>query len=187
MPTDRDVVDVEEVIQQVKQSIVNANLSDESDNDLVVTEVDLKLSVVRKLEAGLDAKWQVPVINKEIGAKASRSWSSTNTVEIVLKPPDIAGTAQSLSAKIDIGQDLANAIVLIRSAVQAGATGQPPFGLNKATVELAFGVSNDGSITLLATGEAEKSTTNTLKLSLGPPTHRTPVNKVASSATDTGR
>lgn len=164
--SDNDTVDVEQVIQQVKRAIVDANLS-KPHGDLIVTRVGLQLSVVRKRGGGIDATWQVPVINKDVGGEWERKWTSSNTIDIALKPPDIAGAAQGLMP--DISSELAVAIALIRSTVKAGAEGQPPFELGEGTVELIFGVSSDGSITLLGKGEAGKATSSTLKLSLGSP------------------
>jgi hypothetical protein len=159
-------VDVEDVVRQVKQAIIEAHLSG-PDDDLEVTAVNLQLSDVSVRGGGVDAKLQIPVINKDVGGGWETKWTSTNTVEISLKPPKIAGVAQILR-KADITSDLGRAIVLVRSAVRAGASGQPSFELGGATVELAFGVSNDGSITFLAKGEAGKTSTNTLKLTLAP-------------------
>lgn len=163
----RDGVDVEDVVRQVKQAIVEANLSGGPDDDLIVTKVGLRLSVVRVRGGGVDAKWQVPVINKDVGGGWEKKWTSTNTVDVALKPPQIAGKAQAL-AEIDIKSELGRAIALVRSAVKAGAWGEPRFELGDATVELDFGVSNDGSITFLAKGEASKTTTNILRMALAP-------------------
>ena len=162
-----DGVDVEVVVQQVKQAIIQAHVSG-PDDDLVVTKVGLQLGNVSVRGAGIDAKLQIPVINKDVGGGWKTEWTSANTVDISLKPPKIAGKVHGL--KEDLISDLARAIVVIRSAVRAGASGQPSFELDEATVELAFGVSNNGSITLLAKGEAGKTTTNTLKLVLAPQT-----------------
>ena len=162
---DRDGVDVEDVVGQVKQAIIEANLSGGPDDDLVVTKVDLRLSVVRVRGGGVNAKWQVPVINKDVGGGWETKWTSANTVDVTLTPPVIAGRAQALSER-DIKSDIGRAIALVRSAVRAGALGEPRFELGGAMVELAFGVSNDGSITFLAKGEANKETTNTLKITL---------------------
>lgn len=161
----RDGVDVEDVVGQVKQAIIEANLSGGPDDDLVVTKVDLRLSVVRVRGGGIDAKWQVPVINKDVGGGWETKWTSTNTVDVALTPPVIAGRAQALSER-DIKSDIGRSIALVRSAVRAGALGQPRFELGGATVELAFGVSGDGTITFLAKGGASKETTNTLKITL---------------------
>jgi Trypsin-co-occurring domain 2 len=165
--SNRDGVDVEDVVGQVKQAIVEANLSGGPGDDLVVTKVDLRLSVVRVRGGGIDAKWQVPVINKDVGGGWETKWTSANTVDVALKPPEIAGKAQALGES-DIKSDLGRAIALVRAAVKAGAWGQPRFELGGATVELNFGVSNDGSVTFLAKGEASKTTTNILQIALGP-------------------
>ena len=162
---ERDGVDVEDVVGQVKQAIIEANLSGGPDDDLVVTKVDLRLSVVRVRGGGIDAKWQVPVINKDVGGGWETKWTSANTVDVALTPPVIAGRAQALSER-DIKSDIGRSIALVRSAVRAGALGQPAFELDEATVELAFGVSNDGSITFLAKGGASKETTNILNITL---------------------
>jgi len=165
------MLDAEDVIGKVKSAIKAANLStSESTTDVFIVEVVVTLKVVRDLEAGGEARWKVPVIGLELGAHKGRKWSTSNIIELTLTPPrPAAGEAQSLVPTVDLESDLPRAIRMVRATVVAAARDEPVFELRESTVEIAFGVTVTGGLSLVAKAEATADTTNTLKLTLSGP------------------
>lgn len=169
-PDARTSFDVEDVIQKVKIAVTKANVVGREARDAIVASITLNLQVVQELKAGGEVRWTVPVIGLELGAAASTDRSATSAIEInLIAPPPEAAIAQGLLPEIDVVRDLEQAIKVIRRGIVAGATGDPPFVLGAASVELAFAVTVGGGISLVATADRSKSTTNTLKLNLERP------------------
>jgi NTP-dependent ternary system trypsin peptidase co-occuring protein len=178
--------DVEDVIGRVKEAIRQSNLAmPDSPTDLVVTALDLTLKVVTELGAGVQARFKVPWIGLELGAHTGRQWSTTNQIEISLEPPIAYGEAQGLLVA-DLGSDLARAISMVRSGIAAAAEGEPVFLLKNATVEIEFGVTRSGGLSLVATADAANASTQLLSLKLGRP--RRPIGKplVADTIAEAG-
>lgn len=63
------------------------------------------------------------------------------------------------------------AIQMVRASVRAAVAGEPRFELRGANVEIAFGITASGGISLIAKAEASSDTTQTLKLTLDGPSH----------------
>jgi len=166
-----ELIDVEELVGRVKAAIRSAELSTTPNpTDVVVTQVDLTLRVVRDLEAGVEARWKVPWIGLDLGAHRSRKWSSTNTIELSLVPPPprkLLGKGEP--PMLDLDADLRDAIGMVRATVAAAAVGEPVFELKGSSVEMGFGVTDTGGLSLIAKAEASRDTTQTLKLKLGGP------------------
>jgi hypothetical protein len=164
-------IDVEKLVARVKSAIRASDLSTRpSTNDVVVNAVDLTLKVVRDLEAGGEAKWKVPFIGLELGAHGSRKWSSTNTLAISFVPPRPRAVLGGAPQVMDLDSDLLQAITMVRASVAAAAAEEPKFELKGATVEISFGVTDSGGLSLIAKADATSDTTQTLRLALGGPT-----------------
>lgn len=102
--------EITKVVADVKQAVLEANLYGPGASDLVVKSVTLTLNVVETTTGGVDATFEIPYINKEVGLKGSTDWSSTNTITISLVPPVRVGAAQGLTSRHSVKADLANAI-----------------------------------------------------------------------------
>lgn len=158
---------IADVIAQVKQAIGAADLDK---SHIVVTKLDLTLKVVHGLTAGVDAKWMVPVVGSDLGVTASDSWSATNVIAVHLKPrppqPSEAGELMLGWAFVrpSIPQELTAAIEMINTALE----GTQDFNLQGASIMLSFGVTKDGSLSLVASGKLSDATTHTLTVTFGP-------------------
>jgi hypothetical protein len=71
---------------------------------------------------------------------------------------------------MDLDSDLLQAITMVRASVAAAAAEEPKFELKGATVEISFGVTDSGGLSLIAKADATSDTTQTLRLALGGPT-----------------
>jgi hypothetical protein len=60
------------------------------------------------------------------------------------------------------------AVGRVRQTVAAAAGGQNPRYLSNATVDISFGVTREGTISVGAEGSLASETTNTLRLGLAP-------------------
>lgn len=67
-----------------------------------------------------------------------------------------------------VSDELADAIEVIKTAVQEAARSAPTFGLAEATVSLNVGVAKDGKLSVIIGGSMESVTTHTVKLILKP-------------------
>ncbi len=63
---------------------------------------------------------------------------------------------------------LVEALGSVREAVQAAAGGNDPWALSAGTVEISFGMTTEGSISIAAEGELTGQVTQKLRLTLAP-------------------
>jgi hypothetical protein len=166
---------IEQVITQVKDAVRRANVAPRDTTTLAITQLTVTLEVVQEFIGGANATFKVPVIGLDAGAKATYERSATSTITLNLEaPPLVQGSAQGLVPKVSISDDLVEAINVIRAGILAGATGTPKFEPKASTVELAFGVTKEGGLSLVASADRSKTTTNTLTLTLAPKAAATP-------------
>ena len=160
---------IEQVVTQVKDAVRRANVAPRDATTLAITKLAITLEVIQEISGGGNATFRVPVIGLDAGAKATYERSVTSTISLELEaPPVVQGSAQGLVPKLSISDDLVDAIKVIRAGMFAGATGEPKFEPGQSTVVLAFGVTKDGGISLVATADRSKTMTNTLTLTLAP-------------------
>ncbi|MEU5910149.1 trypco2 family protein [Micromonospora sp. NPDC047527] len=166
-----DVIDysvpVEELVSAVKNAVKQAGISTtDADRDLRVASVQLVLSAVAttKLGGGLD--FRVPVIGWKVKVGGSRSRQRTHTIDITLVAEDLHGRHELRDTTVE--ETLVEAITTVRAAVTAGTDGDDPLVLKAGTVELVFGVTDQGTISVGAEGELTDEVTNTLRIELVP-------------------
>ena len=89
----------------------------------------------------------------------------THTIDITLKPPDRPTRAVRGG---NVEDALVDAIVTIRQAMAHAAAGDDPWALSAGTVDISFGVTKTGSISVGADGELADEVTQRLRLRLAP-------------------
>ncbi|PWR13264.1 hypothetical protein DKT68_01300 [Micromonospora acroterricola] len=164
-----DVIDysvpVEELVSAVKRAVKKARISaSDADRDLRVGSVQLILSAVvtTKLGGGLD--FRVPVIGWKVKVGGSHSRQKTHTIDITLVAEDLEDRYELRDSAVE--ETLVEAITTIRAAVAAGTSGDDPLVLRTGTVELVFGVTDEGTISVGVEGELTDEITNTLRIEL---------------------
>lgn len=160
---------IDQVVSQVKEAVRRANVVGRDGTSIAISKLDVTLQVVQDLSAGANAQWTVPVVGLGLSAKANIDTGATSTITLQLVPPmPVQGAVQALVPRVNVADDLVEAIEVIKAGVLAGATGDPPFELAEASVALSFVVTVSGGISLVASAERSKATTHTLTLTLSP-------------------
>ncbi|WP_199511214.1 trypco2 family protein [Nucisporomicrobium flavum] len=160
-----DGVAVTDVIGTVKEVIVAAGMSQaQPGRDLRVAGVELTLHTVVTRSGGGGVDFRVPVLGLQLRLGRKLTRTDLHTVTISLVPPDLRDRVELRGVAL---QDaLVEAIERIRAAVRSAATGDDPFELEESTVEMSFGVTDEGSIALGFEGNLSDDISHTLKLRL---------------------
>jgi len=157
---------VDELIAKVKDALIEAGVtSANSDADMRVRSVRLVLEVIATEGLGGRVNFHVPFIGTELSVGASRTQRDTHTIDITLVPPSQPSPGV---ARGNIRDVLVQAILRVRQTVASASEGRDPWYLSTATVDISFGVTKEGTISVAAEGGMTSETTNTLRLSLGP-------------------
>jgi hypothetical protein len=158
---------VDQLIEDVKEALIQAGFSRASASPVArVASVQLVLELVATRFGGGGVKFCIPFIGTELSLKARRSSRDIHTIDITMVPPDepAAGLVHG-----DSMQDaLVEALESVREAVRAAAGGSDPWVLSTGTVEICFGITKEGSISIAAEGELAGEVTQTLRLTLAP-------------------
>ena len=159
-------VPVEELITTVKEGLRHAGVSrSSSQGDLQVESVQLVLQAVASKTAGGEVDFRVPFIGMKLRAGTKVTRQDTNTIDITLVPPD-RPTRRVRSGNVE--DALVDAITTIRTAMARAAAGPDPWILSVGVIDISFGVTKEGSISLGANGELVNEVKQTLRLRLGP-------------------
>jgi hypothetical protein len=159
-------VPVEELIQTVKRSIKKANLSTlDSDRDLRVTAVKLSLNVIVSGSAGAGLDFRIPFLGMKVKLGAKVSKKDTHTIDITLVPPDERDRPELRDD--DFESVFVDAVETVRATIAAAAGGDDPFVLGECTVEIAFAITNEGTVLLGVDGSLSEELTHSLILTLG--------------------
>ena len=159
-------VPVEVLIDTVKEALKRAGVSrSSSQRDMGVESVQLVLQALASKTAGGALDFRVPFIGMKLRAGTKVTDKSTHTISMNLKPPD-QPTRKVRGGNVE--DTLVNAIMTIRSAMTHAAAGPDPWVLSAGTVNITFGVTKAGSISVGANGELANEVTHTLRLSLAP-------------------
>lgn len=162
-----DGMPVSQLIWLVKSAITRSGVSRLSaTHDLRVASVQVVLDVVATKTGGGDISLRVPFINSELGMSGDLTKRDTETIDITLVPP--AQAKPSPVRARDAEKALVDAIATIRDAMAAAAIGDDPWELSQSTVNLAFGVTKEGTISLGLHGERSTDVKQTLRLTLKP-------------------
>jgi hypothetical protein len=157
---------VDELIAKVKDALAEAGVtSGDHPVGLRVRSVQLILEVIATGKVGGKLNFRVPFIGTEFTVGRERAQRDTHTIDITLVPPDRLSPG---AARGDVREVLVNAIREIRYTVAAASEGEDPWLLSTAKVDISFGVTKEGTISVGAEGGLTSETTNTLRLSLAP-------------------
>src|ERR1700751_3366753 len=167
MNVTEDGVPIQELIETIKQAIKTANISSiDLDRDLRGGSVQLTLNVVaiQSLGGGLD--FRIPFIGMQVKVGSKLTKKDTHRIDISMVPPDL--TDRPEVRDVDFGSVFVEAINTIRTAVTCAAPGDDPFTLTESSVNISFGVTAEGTISLGVDGGLTNELTHTLKLGLMP-------------------
>lgn len=158
-------VPVDVLIGKVKEAVLLAGVSGSS-GDLRVASVQLILELVATEAGGAGLEFRVPLIGMELGLSGRVGKRNTHTVDITLVPRE--RPAPRAVQAVDVEQALVDAISTIRDAMSSAAIGEDPWDISAGTVDISFGVTKSGNISVGAEGELTSEITHTLRLSLVP-------------------
>ena len=157
-------VPVETLIDAVKEAVKRAGVSrSSSQSDLRVESVQLVLRALASKSAGGTLDFRIPFIGMRLRAGTKVTGQDTHTIDITLKPPDRPARTVRGGNVEDV---LVDAIVTIRQAMVHAAAGDDPWALSAGTVDISFGVTKTGSISVGVDGELGDEVTQRLRLRL---------------------
>jgi hypothetical protein len=161
-------VPVEELVTAVKNAIKTANVSvTDTDRDLAVTSVYLRLNTVLTLTAGGSLDFRVPFIGMKVKIGGSVTRHNTHAMGMTLIPEDEAAVIETRDAPVEA--ILVEAIETVRAVMTHAAGGDDPFTLQDSAVELTFGVASNGTISLGIDGDLNDEVTHTMRLTIAKP------------------
>lgn len=159
-------VPVEALINTVKDAVKRAGVSSSaSQGDLRVESVQLVLQALATKAAGGALDFRIPFIGMKLRAGTKVTSQDTHVIDMTLKPPDRPTRAVRGGTVEDA---LVDAIVTIRRAMVHAAGGDDPWALSAGTVDISFGVTKTGSISVGADGELANEVIHRLRLRLAP-------------------
>lgn len=162
-----ETVSVQSLIEAVKAAVRRADVSaSDPDRDLRVAGLELTLQAVTTTDLGGAIEFRLPVIGTpfKIGSKTVRR--RTHTLRVELGADDLPRYEVRDSAEVE--EVLVEAIASIRHVMAVANGGDDPMTLRTGSVELVFGVTDQGTVSLGANGELTDEITHTLKLDFAP-------------------
>jgi hypothetical protein len=158
---------VGQLIRDVKAALVEAGFSSTSVARVAqVASVQLVLDLVAEKSGGGGVNFCVPFIGTRLSLKAKRSNRDVHSIDLTIVPPSQPDDGYVLGGNM---QDaLVHALGSVRQALTAAAGGQDPWVLSAGTVEISFGVTSTGSISLIGEGDLSDEVTQKLRLALEP-------------------
>jgi hypothetical protein len=161
-------VPLDSLIDVVKASVRRAGVSRASQpRDLQVASVQLILEAIASGTAGGGLDFRIPFIGMKLKLGARVTKKDTHTIDITLVPPDDPG--RQVRGREDVEATLVNAITAIRTVTSQAAQGDDPWILSEGTIDIAFAITQTGTISIGADGELSGGLTHTLRLRLAPP------------------
>lgn len=162
-----DSVSVTSLIEAVKSAVRTADISAaKTDRDLRVAGLELTLQAVATTDLGGAIEFRLPIVGTpfKIGSKTVRR--RTHTLRVELTADDLP--RYEVRGDPEVEEVLVEAIESIRHVMAAAGGGDDPMSLRAGSVELVFGVTEQGTVTLGANGELTDEITHTLKLDFTP-------------------
>ena len=155
-------VPADELITVIKNSLETAGVSPSA--DLRVASVQLILRVVATTTIGGGLSFRVPVLGMQIRLGSTSTRQDTHILDIKLKPPSRPASRELRDG--DVEEVLVDAISTIRAVISSAAEGQDPWILEVGTLDITFGVTEQGTICLVFEGELANEITHTLRVGL---------------------
>ena len=160
-------VPVTSLVAAIKDAVITAGVTrGNPSSDLRVDSVQLILEVIATKVAGGRLSFRVPFIGTELSVIAKHTRRDTHTIDITLVPPDqpVPGAVRG----DDVQAALVEAIRRIQQTMTSAAGGDDPWVLSAGVVDISFGVTKEGAISIGTEGELANEATNTLRLRLVP-------------------
>ena len=165
MASDDEGMPVDSLVATVKAAVRRAGVSRSvGQDDLAIKSVQLTLYAFSSGSAGGELDLRVPLIGVRVAGGASIANKDMHTIDMVLKP----GPPRREVRGGNVDEVLVNAIRTIRRTVALAAAGDDPWTLSASTVDISFGVTRSGSISLGARGEGVSEHRQTLRITFVP-------------------
>jgi hypothetical protein len=156
---------VEDLVNEIKRSIEQADIGADDSIDLRVTIVRLTLQTIATNTIGTKFEFRIPVVGMQLRLGRKIDAKDTHTIEVELAP----GPPDSHEVRSgEVSRTLVSAVKTIRSIMVNAARGDNPLSLRSGSVELSFVVSDEGTISIGLEGTMRDEITHTLRLELGP-------------------
>jgi Trypsin-co-occurring domain 2 len=153
------------LIEAVKASVKRAGVSRTSPGrDLRIASVQLVLDAVASETAGGALEFCIPFIGMKLKLGAAVTKKDTHTIDITLIPQE--STERQVRGGEDVEMVLVEAITAIRAVTSQAAQGDDPWTLSESTIDIAFAITQSGTISLGVDGELAHELTHTLRLRL---------------------
>jgi len=167
-------VPVDELVTSVKNAIKAANVSvTDADRAVAVCSVHLRLNTVLTQTAGGGLDFRVPFSGMTVKFGGAVTPRSTHMMEMTLVPEEEAALIESRVDGDYVEATLVEAIQAVRTVMAHAVDNDVPFTLRASSVELSFGIAEDGTISLGIDGELKDQVTHTMKLTIGRAPHDT--------------
>jgi hypothetical protein len=158
-------VPVDELVAVIKNSIKRAGISRTSaTQDLQITSINLVLKVIATKKLGGGLELCVPFIGMKLSANAKVTEENIHTIDMSLVPRDKPAGREVRGGEIE--RVLVNAITTIRETMASAAKGDDPWVLSKGKVDISYGITRSGNISLGVDASATSESTNVLRLDL---------------------
>jgi hypothetical protein len=133
-----------------------------------VSQVDLELKTTLTKSGGTEIGFKIEIIPIDISVGGNLSHSDVQIISLSLVP-----SARGMEFESELSDELVAAVRAVTDAVDDALQSKPAFDLNKATIELSFGVTKDGkakfSIFSGAEGKINSDAVQKIKLKLKGP------------------
>lgn len=178
LPNMSDVEPVDFVVNMIGDALRTAGLLELSpDAPITLNGIDLTLNVAAVHDAGGKLKFSVFGLAGDLGA--SHQTDDTHAIKISFQPQDLTGSTTSsgetgtppTASGPDSGNELLESFQELKEILDSERQQAYP---SKATITLNFVVNDDFSISLVAAGQAETSTTHSICLQFDPPLTKSP-------------
>ena len=147
---------VPSLVREIKKAIQNAQ--NHLDNyHLMISNLELEIKTKINMASGGELK--LGIVPVELSANLSKT--DIHTITISLTPVE-----SSVELLGNVEDELTNAIKLVGMTIQEAATSTPAFELENSTINLNFGVSTEGKISIIAEAGGARESTHTIKLTL---------------------
>lgn len=158
-------VAVDQLVTVIKKAIKQANVSStDTDRDLRVASVYLKLHTIATAKVGGGVDFRVPVLGMKLKFGGGITHQDTHVLEMTLIPEDRGPEHEIRDG--DVETLIVEAIETLRAVMARASEGDDPFVLEDGSVDLTFAVTEDGSVSFGIEGELKGEITHTMRLGL---------------------
>jgi hypothetical protein len=164
--TDALGMPIEVLLSKIKYALVESGVVGPAhDVGLDLVAVDLKLKAYAERDGGLKIKFRIPFIGTDVQFGSHAGASRAHTIEMSLTPP-VAAPSRALRGQDSVEGALTDAIATIRDTMLAASAGDLPWVLSDSRVEIAFGVTRDGTFSVGVDASSKETLDQTLTLRL---------------------